>query len=122
MAGDRGDLRHRAIRQCEARDSRAAEIVEVQVLQRRFPECLVPARPETILRPRSAERVHQNGDGRALLLQRSIKRLLQRWPHRYGYTAPALAAASLRLTHPDVCAIVVRPGQPQQVSLALACP
>ena len=32
MAGDRGDLRHRAVRQCEARNSSAAQIVEVQVL------------------------------------------------------------------------------------------
>src|SRR3954470_9061096 len=122
MPGNRGNLRHRAIRQCEPRNGGAAEIVEVQVLQRRFPERLVPARPETVLRPRSAERVDQNGDGRALLLESSIKRRLQRRPHRYSYTAPALAAASLRLTHPDVCAIVVIPRQPQQVSLALACP
>src|SRR4030095_3603309 len=102
MAGDRGDLWHGAVRQGEARNSGTAQIVKVQVLQRGFPKRLVPTRPETVLRPRSAERVDQYGHGRALLLQRSIKRRLRGWSRRYGYTAPALTAAALRLTHPDV--------------------
>jgi hypothetical protein len=55
VSGDRGDLRHRTIRKREARDSRPAQVVEVQVFKRRLPESLVPARPEAILGPRSTE-------------------------------------------------------------------
>jgi integrase len=68
----RGNLGYGAIRQREASDGSSAQIMEVQVLQRSLFERLVPACPETIFCPRSAKRVDQNRDRRALLVERSM--------------------------------------------------
>ena len=42
--------------------------------------------------------------------------------YRDGYAPPALAPAALRLPHSDVRAVVILPGQSQQVPLALPGP